>query len=149
MDNTQQLMDPQTGGVFGYNAQCRARMLARHAQLLALLRAREIDIVRAHYDGCGDSGQLEPCECFTTANETVDCRLTDEERGQIDDHFYDLLECRHGGWENNDGGFGEFEWVVATHALTHDHNDYYTAYDTTVIEGLADIGVSAAPKGAP
>ncbi len=136
---TQKLFDLRMSGLLGYNAECRARMLARHTELLALLRSRGIAVVRAHYDGCGDSGQLERCECFASDNRPADNPLTEEELQRIDDHFYDLLECRHGGWENNDGGYGDFTWTTESDELTHDHNDYYTEVDNTLHEGLDDI----------
>ena len=136
---TQKLSDLRMSGLLGYNAECRARMLARHTELLALLRSRGIAVVRAHYDGCGDSGQLERCTCFAADNLPADHPLTEEGLQRIDDHFYDLLECRHGGWENNDGGYGDFTWTVASDEFTHDHNDYYTEVDNTLHEGLDDI----------
>jgi hypothetical protein len=140
---TPKLFDLRLSGLLGYNAECRERMLARHSELLALLRARGIAVVRAHYDGCGDSGQLEACECFAVENTAADDQLTEAERGRIDDHFYDLLECRHGGWENNDGGYGDFTWTIQSDELTHDHNDYYTEVDNTLHEGLDDIAGKA------
>src|SRR5260370_12133949 len=135
--------------MFGYNAECRARMLTRHAELLALLRAHGIAVVRAHYDGCGDSGQLEPCECFSAEESAAGDQLSEAERARLDDHFYDLLECRHGGWENNDGGYGDFEWTVATDEFTHDHNDCYTEVDNTFHAAHDDIAVESDPPRAP
>jgi hypothetical protein len=52
------------------------------------------------------------------------------------DFFYDLLETRHAGWENNDGACGEFEWDLVADTLLHTHNDRFTDYDTTEHEGL-------------
>ena len=50
--------------------------------------------------------------------------------------FYDLLEARHPGWENNDGAFGEFRWDVVSGALAHVHHERFTDYDTTEHEGV-------------
>ena len=52
------------------------------------------------------------------------------------DLFYDLIQVRHPGWENNDGAYGDFEWDLTTDTLHHTHNDRFTDYDTTEHEGL-------------
>lgn len=145
---TKKLMEQRLSGVLGYQAECRARLLAGHAQWLALLRTRGVVMVRAEYEGCGDSGQLEPCACFAAESVPADDRVGDAEREQIRDHFYDLLECRHGGWENNDGATGRFEWHIASDALTHEHHAYYTETDTSTHQGMEDIeamGKAGAP----
>jgi hypothetical protein len=55
---------------------------------------------------------------------------------QLMDLFYDLIEIRHAGWENEDGACGDFEWDLPTDALRHVHNERFTDYDTTEHEGL-------------
>src|SRR3546814_8041154 len=35
---------------------------------------------------------------------------------------YDLLESKHGGWENNEGGYGEFTFDVAAGTIVFDFN---------------------------
>ena len=59
--------------------------------------------------------------------------LTEE---AISDLFYDLLEVRHPGWENNDGAFGEFAWDLVADTLAHTHNARFTEYDTEEHEGV-------------
>ena len=136
---TNKLMAQHLSGVLGYQGECRARVLAGHAQWLALLRTRGIVRVQAEYEGCGDSGQLEPCACFAAENVPAEDRLSEAEREQIRDHFYDLLECRHGGWENNEGATGRFEWHISSDGLTHEHQAYYTETDTSTHRGVEDI----------
>ena len=93
--------------------------------------------VDIQYDGCGDSGQIEGIRYLNGEDEAI------HPIGQIDftedgilDLFYDLLEVRHPGWENNDGAFGEFAWDLAADTLTHTHNSRFTDYDTEEHEGL-------------
>jgi hypothetical protein len=50
--------------------------------------------------------------------------------------FYDLLETRHAGWENNDGAFGEFEWDLIADTLKHEHSERYVECETTEHEGI-------------
>jgi len=52
------------------------------------------------------------------------------------DLFYDLIEVRHAGWENNDGAFGEFDWDLATDCLKHSHSDRFTDYEITEHDGI-------------
>ena len=40
---------------------------------------------------------------------------------------YDFLSETHGGWENNDGAYGEFSFDVAARTITLDYNERYTA----------------------
>jgi hypothetical protein len=44
---------------------------------------------------------------------------------------YDYLEQTNGGWENNDGGFGEFIFDVAARTVELEFNGRYTDTFTT------------------
>jgi hypothetical protein len=140
MDNeSKKLVAPILSAVFGYSAECRARVATNHAALSALLRERGVAVVRAHYEGSGDSGQFEEFEIVDAGGRAGDEKLSAEEEARLKGHFYDLLECRHGGWENNEGGYGDFQWTVTSDELTHDHNDYFQDVENTYHEGYADI----------
>ena len=101
------------------------------------LKDAGISIVNITYDGCGDSGQIDSVSYSDAqgkpANRTNRLTITDD---QLMELFYDLLECRHPGWENNDGAFGEFHWDLKTDSLNHSHRERFTDYDTTEHEGL-------------
>ena len=93
--------------------------------------------VEIEYDGCGDSGQIEGITYLDREGRAI------HPIGQIDfteeailDLFYDLLEVRHRGWENNDGACGEFVWDLLADALTHTHSYRYTEYETEEHEGI-------------
>ena len=44
---------------------------------------------------------------------------------------YEMLSHYHGGWENNDGGSGEFLIDVAEGSISWTHNEYYTESNTS------------------
>jgi hypothetical protein len=97
--------------------------------------------VSVEYDGYGDSGAIE----------TVDVRRADNARVELDQRrcdvlielFYDLLEQRFGGWQDNYGSFGEFIWNLQTDQLQHVHNDRFEDYETTTLDGWAEPSVAA------
>jgi len=94
--------------------------------------------VRAEYDGCGDSGQFEQLGFVDSANAEVE--IDEALRERVTSLLYDLIELRHGGWENNDGAFGSFRWILAENQLHHEHNDRYTEVDYSEYEGFPGDG---------
>ena len=115
----------------------------QHQQLLAqanalnktavfdALAAAGISSVIVTFDGEGDSGQIEEYRCYkgdaADASRTTTIELQQAAwstgrdstagisplREAIETLCYDYLEQEHGGWENNDGAFGEFTFDVA------------------------------------
>jgi hypothetical protein len=101
------------------------------------LKAAGVRSVHIDYDGCGDSGQIESIGYLDQEGESIDpCGKVSMTEDQLMDLFYDLIEARHPGWENNDGAFGELEWNLIDDTLRHTHNDRFTDYDTTEHQGL-------------
>src|SRR5580700_5601876 len=82
------------------------------------LKAAGVARVDISYDGCGDSGQIEDVRYFDANRKTMELpgtlTITEDALREL---FYDLLETRHAGWENNDGAFGEFEWDLNADTL--------------------------------
>ena len=101
------------------------------------LKTAGVARVDIYYDGCGDSGQIEDVRYFDAQRKWIKSPppLTITE-GALRELFYDLLETRHAGWENNDGAFGEFEWDLIADTLKHSHSDRYVECETTEHEGL-------------
>lgn len=101
------------------------------------LKDAGVEVVQIDYDGCGDSGQIESVTYVDAQGQPVNLAgqvtITED---QLMDLFYDLLEARHPGWENNDGAFGEFKWDLTADTLHHSHSDRFTDYDTTEHEGV-------------
>jgi hypothetical protein len=121
--------------------------------LLASLRDCGAEVVRASYDGGGDSGQIDevtitghekkPVKGKKTKGkvassfidstgewkEIVKLKMVSLEE-KVKDFFYSALSSYHGGWENDDGGFGEFEWDLKTDVIKFVHNERYTEVNT-------------------
>ncbi len=131
-----------------YEAQDRLRtQVAREVTPLnktALFDALEkagIRLVTVHFDGAGDSGQIESIDAFG-----VDSTPTELPEGMIEIRSplgdgsgvqtetmpvhdaierlaYDFLEEVHDGWENEDGAYGEFAFDVADRAIRLEYNE--------------------------
>ena len=89
--------------------------------VIGLLGAAGIARVEVRFDGCGDSGAVEKCECFDADMNTVPCpevavapfeyEVAREPTGEapmllaaaLDSLTYLALERFHPGWEINDG----------------------------------------------
>jgi hypothetical protein len=101
------------------------------------LKAAGVARVDIYYDGCSDSGQIESVAYFDAQRRLIDppTTLTLSEDA-FRDLFFDLLETRHAGWENNDGAFGEFEWDLIANTLKHSHSDRFVECETTEHEGI-------------
>jgi hypothetical protein len=110
----------------------------------------ESGLTRVHvtFDGEGDSGQIDNLAGYVgdVLTKLPDLKLTlksvswsdnqivAEERSMneaIEQLCYDFLEQEHGGWENNDGAFGEFALDVAARTVELEFNGRYTDVHTT------------------
>jgi hypothetical protein len=103
------------------------------------LMALGVAIVNASYSGCGDSGQIDEVEYLTPKEDPVSLTVPNDLQEEVETFLYDALESRHGGWENNEGGEGEFRWMLATNGLEHTHRDLYIEADTTEHTGFDDL----------
>mgnify|MGYP003613415137 FL=1 len=115
--------------------------------LFDALAAAGITLVTVTFDGSGDSGQIEDIAAQSD-DRTVDLpqgeitiatvawgtdKVTAISMGveaAIEQLAYDFLSETHGGWENNDGAYGEFTFDVAKGTITLDYNERYTATET-------------------
>jgi hypothetical protein len=96
--------------------------------IFAALAKAGINRVTIDYDGSGDSGQIESIEAWNAANEKIPLptirtvQLASANPGRpvdeigleaaVEELAWDYLYDNHGGWENNDGAFGTFEFSV-------------------------------------
>lgn len=126
-----------------------ARALEQNkATLFAAMTAAGITQVIVTFDGSGDSGQIE--EISALSGGTTDDlpqvqvaiasaawgrdRITSSEmwfETAIEKLAYDLLSDNHGGWEINDGAYGEFVFDSEAGAIQLDYNERYTASEQT------------------
>jgi hypothetical protein len=111
------------------------------AALFAVLQAAGIQRVIVHFDGAGDSGQIESIDA--TAPDETAVKLPDgtieirtplwdgsgvqtetmSARDTIEKLAYDFLEEVHDGWENEDGAYGEFILDVAELTIRLEYNE--------------------------
>lgn len=103
--------------------------------------------VEVRFDGCGDSGAVEQCECFDVAMNTVPCpevaiaqfdfEVAREPTGEgplmlagaLDSLTYLALERFHPGWEINDGSCGMLVIEVPEADFVIECSLRYTGYD--------------------
>ena len=129
-----------------------AKRRAEFAEEMAALKTRLFDTLASHgivrvtvnFDGCGDSGQIEDIIAFDEHGQVElkglvlpvsdsgpdgipDTEAPEPIEDAIESLAYDLLESEHGGWENNDGAYGEFTFEVATRKITLEHNERFTS----------------------
>ena len=113
---------------------------ANKAALFDALAAAGITSVLVTFDGSGDSGQIEDVDATTdgapAVMPAVDVaiatpawdgsgldRRTLPLAEAIEQLAYDFLEEVHGGWENNEGAFGEFTFDVGERTIRLDYNE--------------------------
>lgn len=113
------------------------------AALFDALAAAGVTLVTVSFNGYGDSGQIENIEVKAgdgiipmPAGEVEIARAvwdqTEPDRSlvsiadAIERLVYDFLEETHGGWEDNEGAYGEFSFDVADRKITVDYNQRYT-----------------------
>lgn len=124
------------------------KVAAAKTALFDIFESHGIAFVVVGFDGCGDSGQIDGIlahdECGIvdlpdvklpaidietvisgagTIADTGDMTIADV----IETLAYDLLASEHGGWENNDGAYGEFRFDTADHAITLGYNERFTS----------------------
>lgn len=107
--------------------------------LFAALAAAGIDHVCVAFNGYGDSGQIEDVTVKSgeadAALPATDVEIASASFGNdaitrtsapladaIESFCYDLLESHHGGWENNEGAYGDITFDVAADRIVFDFN---------------------------
>ncbi len=125
-----------------YKALSESIHAANKEALFPALAAAGITSVLVHFDGSGDSGQIEEIDVVAgdkpvdfpsgsiaisraywgaTEPEHIECNARDA----VETLAYALLEETHGGWENNEGAYGEFTFNIAERTITLDYNERY------------------------
>jgi hypothetical protein len=122
-----------------YERQKAASIPINKAVLFPALLAAGVTTVVVSFDGYGDSGQIEGVEARAgddilqlpdrsiefahadwNANEPQDRSVSLQEG--VEALAWDVLTSTHGGWENNDGGFGEVVFDVKAGEIRLDFN---------------------------
>lgn len=119
---------------------------ANKAALFDALAQAGITEVTVHFDGYGDSGQIEEIEArtgektATLPSDMIEIAMPNADGSGIhktNDSIHDAIETlvfhflseTHCGWENNDGAYGDFVFDVSTRTISLDYNERFT--DTT------------------
>jgi hypothetical protein len=113
------------------------------AVLFDALASTSITSIHVEFDGYGDSGQINGVSAFA-GDQPADLpatKLTLQQlrwgqtdatpsdltlEAAIEALCYDYLEQTHDGWENNDGGYGEFCIDVAKRSIELEFNGRFT-----------------------
>ncbi|MCE5975070.1 hypothetical protein LZA78_16455 [Sinirhodobacter sp. WL0062] len=132
-----------------------ARQAERDARIAALLPANKerlfdglsaagITHVTVSFDGYGDSGQVESISAYAGETEVafpetqiaytaltwddpeVEMRELSLE-DVVEQLAYDFLSDTHGGWENNDGAYGEFCFDASARSIHLEFNERFTS----------------------
>ena len=107
------------------------------------LAAADLTRITVGFDGAGDSGQIDEMTAYSgnvpikvpstsltlhqTAQNNGDPRTTTVSLNDaIETLCYDYLSQTHGGWENNDGAYGTFEFDVRERTIHLDFNERFT-----------------------
>jgi hypothetical protein len=134
--------------IFAAHAEREARSLALRPgnkdRLFAGLMAAGITHVTVTFDGAGDSGQIESIGAWS-GETAVDFPLSEiryaaltwddpevEMRSLsladvVEQLAYDFLSDAHGGWENNDGAYGEFCLDASARCIHLEFNERFTS----------------------
>ncbi|RUS65188.1 hypothetical protein EGN72_00990 [Pseudorhodobacter sp. E13] len=108
-----------------------AQRVATRAALLSELRALGVTRIEVQYEGYGDSGNVED---VLVSPDTI--TLTEEMRRRVEDFGWDFANALSPGFENNEGGYGELTWALATDKIDVSHSNRYIETNTTEHEGL-------------
>lgn len=111
------------------------------AALFDALTQVGITTILVEFDGYGDSGQIEGIGAHAGPDIAVNLpersieiarveygspeivRETCTVKEAIERLAYDFLEDTHGGWENNEGAYGDFLFDVAERTITLNYNE--------------------------
>jgi hypothetical protein len=99
--------------------------------LLAALAAAGIAHVEIDYDGEGDNGQINGATALDGQGNRVDLDRplhpeTPPLSDALDNFAWAILQEHHGGFEDNDGGYGTIRIDVAAGTVTLDHYQRWT-----------------------
>ena len=134
---------------FARHAEARRELgISNKGAIFDALAALSITEVLVEFNGEGDSGQIEMLTVVrngepipmpeatvrlqrasfgSTEIATSECSLQEG----IETLCYDFLEDEHGGWENNDGAFGEFRLDVTKRTVELEFHGRFTDVSTS------------------
>lgn len=113
--------------------------------LFDILADKCVEIVNVEFSGSGDDGQVEASDLpeeirkivvkgtkvskgkIWTAGKFVETFKENPTVGEVIDSLcYEVLENLYGGWENDDGAFGDFVFDVKSRKVLFNFNERFT-----------------------
>lgn len=99
---------------------------------MARLRKQGVSKIVTDFDGEGDSGSIQGHRLFgRSGKEFIKLELEEPYKEQLEQYYYTLLP---GGWEINEGAFGEIGLDLATGKITMTVNMREISISTDVKE---------------
>jgi hypothetical protein len=98
--------------------------------LLAKLKDAGIHKLVISYEGSGDSGEIHNHVVYGKDGEEAPILLDGLEE-EVDEFCYQLLQDNYGGWEINEGSFGEIVMMPTPRRITYTHNQRIEEVETT------------------
>lgn len=92
-------------------------------KLHAALKALGVETLTRGYSGYNDSGYMDDPTTSPYVNLDIPFEGDRSLSQAIEEYFYELLGAKHGGFENDDGGQGEFTWDIATNKIRLHHEE--------------------------
>lgn len=119
----------------------KAKASTERTALAVQLLAVGVTQVHIDYDGEGDEGSIGDIEYFK-GDERAEIVAISEPlseapetlRDRIVDIAYAVLEMIHGGWEINEGSFGNLRWNTRTNIITIEHSERVIQTEESVDE---------------
>ncbi|MGB3723075.1 MAG: DUF6878 family protein [Pacificimonas sp.] len=154
---TIEITDEGKAAILNWEAEQKVRMEQREQILtenriavFAKLKNARITMVNIEFDGCGDEGSVQSVSAHGAKGEMVIpeievdighagysgtvSRSAMKLANAIEEIVYDILTIHHGGWENNDGAFGELVFDIDGGTISYQHHSRYTEVDTSSYE---------------
>jgi hypothetical protein len=113
-----------------------AELPAAKAEIVAKLKSAGLEAVRIHYDGVGDSGQIDDIWTLDAAHDRLEpLRETGETQNDqhalvdaLDAFAWKVLEAHHQGFEIDGGSYGYITIDVAKDEIFIAHTERNEAY---------------------
>jgi hypothetical protein len=118
------------------NDRSRHSFSSEFPEVAAELVRRGVVFVLVHYEGQHGTENWEDPYYLDAERQLVDAQDLGSDGGLLADRFLELLEDRCESWNDGQGACGQFEWNIATGALSHIHRSRHIAYHVSTFVGF-------------
>ena len=115
------------------NKKAEEKIATLKPKIFDALAKTNIAYARVEFDGSDDSGCIEEVTAYA---EGTDGRIELDGvlLSDIEDVSYAILSRHYGGWENNDGAYGELVFHVPSRIIEFEINIRFTDVNTETME---------------